>query len=214
MQDAGSAAKKAATGAAGDVTRMSIVDGFFKDDRWVDGTWDFAQFKAADGETDWDAVIDAEMERRRMLEDSPIPSRNEDPVNFDTNMVPWWAWVKRFHLPEAEKLNGRAAMVGYLFAGVVDLASGAGLVEQQARSPAPSSLAWLCLRSPLPHVLVAVVATLFSAAVCTGPAVRACPVTDIVSRWCPRGVRKHSLFAMTTLVCDASSLCPPCSQLL
>ena len=23
-----------------------------------------------------------------------------------------WAWVRRFHLPEAEKLNGRAAMVG------------------------------------------------------------------------------------------------------
>jgi hypothetical protein len=41
-------------------------------------------------------------------------------------MVPWCAWVKRFHLPETEKLNGRAT-VGYL----ADLASGAELLEQQ-----------------------------------------------------------------------------------
>ena len=91
------------------------------------------QFAKADGTTDWDAVIDAEMERRKLLEESPLPSRNDDPVNFDTSMIPWWAWVKRFHLPEAEKLNGRAAMVGYLLAGLVELASGAGLVEQQVR---------------------------------------------------------------------------------
>lgn len=32
---------------------------------------------------------------------------------------------------QAEKLNGRAAMMGYLLAGLVDLATGAGLVEQQ-----------------------------------------------------------------------------------
>lgn len=112
---------------------MQIVDGYFRDDRWVNGTWDFAQFANAKGETDWDAVIDAEMGRRRLLEDTPIPSRNDDPVFFDTNMIPWWAWVRRFHLPEAEKLNGRAAMVGYLAAGLVDLTSGAGLVDQQVR---------------------------------------------------------------------------------
>ena len=34
-------------------------------------------------------VIDAEMARRKMLEDTPIASLNEDPVNFDTGMVPW-----------------------------------------------------------------------------------------------------------------------------
>jgi hypothetical protein len=45
-------------------------------------------------------VIDAEMGRRKMLEDSPIASTNEDPVFFDTAQIPWWAWVKRFHLPE------------------------------------------------------------------------------------------------------------------
>ena len=39
--------------------------------------------------------------------------------------------MKRFHLPEAEKANGRAAMVGYFMALVVDQLSGAGLVEQQ-----------------------------------------------------------------------------------
>lgn len=61
--------------------------------------------------------------------------------------VPWWAWVKRFHLPEAEKLNGRAAMVGYLLAGLVDLASGAGLVEQQARGPFVISYLLARLRS-------------------------------------------------------------------
>ena len=32
-----------------------------------------AAHRAADGETDWDAVIDAEMARRKLLEDSPIP---------------------------------------------------------------------------------------------------------------------------------------------
>lgn len=25
---------------------------------------------------------------------------NEDPVRFDTSEIPWWAWVRRFHLPE------------------------------------------------------------------------------------------------------------------
>jgi hypothetical protein len=110
---------------------MRIVDGKFVDDRWVGGRWDLKRFTAADGETNWDAVIDAEMARRKMLEDSPIPCTNEDPVNFDTAEIPWWAWVRRFHLPEAEKLNGRAAMLGYVLAGLVDLMSGAGLVEQQ-----------------------------------------------------------------------------------
>ncbi len=40
------------------------------------------------------------MERRRLLEESPIPSTNEEPVLFDTAEIPWWAWVRRFHLPE------------------------------------------------------------------------------------------------------------------
>jgi len=45
-------------------------------------------------------VIDAEMQRRKLLEDTPIDSIYGAPVNFDTQSIPWWAWVRRFHLPE------------------------------------------------------------------------------------------------------------------
>jgi len=112
-------------------TVMQIVDGRFKDDRWIDGRWDLSQFAGADGNTDWDRVIDAEIARRKLLEANPIACMNEDPVNFDTSEIPWWAWVKRFHLPEAEKLNGRAAMVGYFLAIFVDKFTGHGLLDQQ-----------------------------------------------------------------------------------
>ena len=54
-------------------------------------------------------VIDVEMERRRLLEQSPIPSTNEEPVLFDTDEIPWWVWIARFHLPEVRQ---RAALVG------------------------------------------------------------------------------------------------------
>ena len=40
------------------------MEGKFYDARWVDGNWDLAQFKGRDGETDWDAVIDAEARAR------------------------------------------------------------------------------------------------------------------------------------------------------
>jgi len=33
-----------------------IVDGKFSDYRWVDGTWNFAEFSDGKGSTDWDAV--------------------------------------------------------------------------------------------------------------------------------------------------------------
>ena len=99
----------------------------WSDPRWVNGTWDLEQFKTKDGETDWNAVIDAEVVHRKALEDCPAVY-DEDGV-FDTSIVPWWVWVKRFHLPEAEKINGRAAMVGYAFAYVIDAAGGAGLVD-------------------------------------------------------------------------------------
>ena len=45
-------------------------------------------------------VIDAEIVRRQLLEESPVPSTNEEPVLFDTAEIPWWAWIRRFHLPE------------------------------------------------------------------------------------------------------------------
>lgn len=49
-------------------------------------------------------VIDAEMARRKLLEESPIASTQEEPVLFDTSEIPWWAWVRRFHLPEVQSL--------------------------------------------------------------------------------------------------------------
>jgi len=128
-KDAGSSVKRKLKGeAVGNV--LQIVEGEFSDFRWVDGRWNYNEFKNGDGNVDWDAVIDAEIARRQMLEESPIASIN-DAVKFDTSEIPWWAWVKRFHLPVAEKLNGRAAMIGYALAIVGEQLSGAGLLEQQ-----------------------------------------------------------------------------------
>jgi len=101
----------------------------FRDPKWVGGTWDVKQFEK-DGKPNWDAVIDAEVKRRKWLEDNPETSSNDDPVVFDTAIIPWWAWVKRFHLPEAELLNGRAAMIGFFMAYLVDSLTGVGLVDQ------------------------------------------------------------------------------------
>ncbi|WCJ25754.1 Light-harvesting complex-like protein 3 isotype 1 chloroplastic [Euphorbia peplus] len=101
----------------------------FVDPRWIGGTWDLNQFRN-DGVTDWDAVIDAEVRRRKWLEGNPESSNNYEPVVFDTAIIPWWAWMKRFHLPEAELLNGRAAMVGFFMAYFVDSLTGVGLVDQ------------------------------------------------------------------------------------
>jgi hypothetical protein len=113
------------------------------------------------------------------LRSCPLPAANEDPVLFDTAEIPWWAWVRRFHLPEvrqktppkrtpsccslllahntwrdvparlnscvfhnlqlqaqAEKLNGRAAMVGYVLALGVDQLTGA----------------WRCVRAVWPCI--------------------------------------------------------------
>ncbi|XP_051144855.1 light-harvesting complex-like protein 3 isotype 1, chloroplastic [Andrographis paniculata] len=103
--------------------------GSFQDPRWVGGTWDLKQFDK-DGKTDWDAVIDAEVKRRKWMEENPQSSSNESPIVFDTSIIPWWAWMKRFHLPEAELLNGRAAMVGFFMAYFVDSLTGVGLVDQ------------------------------------------------------------------------------------
>ncbi|RVX15467.1 Light-harvesting complex-like protein 3 isotype 2, chloroplastic [Vitis vinifera] len=71
-----------------------------------------------------------EVRRRKWLEDNPESSSNDDPVVFDTSIIPWWAWIKRFHLPEAELLNGRAAMIGFFMAYLVDSLTGVGLVDQ------------------------------------------------------------------------------------
>ncbi|GKV10782.1 hypothetical protein SLEP1_g22100 [Rubroshorea leprosula] len=103
----------------------------FQDPKWIGGTWDLQQFKK-DGNIDWDAVIDAEARRRKWLENNPESTSNNDPVVFDTSIIPWWAWMKRFHLPEAELLNGRAAMIGFFMAYLVDSLTGVGLVDQMS----------------------------------------------------------------------------------
>ncbi|VVB08225.1 unnamed protein product [Arabis nemorensis] len=101
----------------------------FEDAKWVNGTWDLKKFEK-DGKTDWDSVIVAEAKRRKWLEDNPETTTNDEPVLFDTSIIPWWAWMKRYHLPEAELLNGRAAMIGFFMAYFVDSLTGVGLVDQ------------------------------------------------------------------------------------
>ncbi|KAI5057443.1 hypothetical protein GOP47_0027458 [Adiantum capillus-veneris] len=123
------AGKDPSASALGKSAPRLAMTGPFEDARWKNGTWDIQQF-TVDGKVDWDAVIDAEVIRRKWLEDNPEASTNEDPVVFDTGIIPWWAWVKRFHLPEAELLNGRAAMVGFFMGYVVDSLTGVGLVDQ------------------------------------------------------------------------------------
>ncbi|CAF2130162.1 unnamed protein product [Brassica napus] len=105
-----------------EVEDMKTTENFtkFEDARWVNGTWDLKQFEK-DGKTDWDDVI---------VSENPETTSNDDPVIFDTSIIPWWAWMKRYHLPEAELLNGRAAMIGFFMAYFVDSLTGVGLVDQ------------------------------------------------------------------------------------
>jgi hypothetical protein len=47
--------------------------------------------------------------RRKWLEGYPEATTTDDAVVSDTSIIlPWWAWMKRFHLPEAENLNGQS----------------------------------------------------------------------------------------------------------
>ncbi|GKV45508.1 hypothetical protein SLEP1_g52580 [Rubroshorea leprosula] len=48
----------------------------------------------------------SEAKRRKLLEVYPEASTNQEPLLFRTSIVPWWAWLKRSDLPEAELLNG------------------------------------------------------------------------------------------------------------
>ncbi|CAN1333840.1 Light-harvesting complex-like protein 3 isotype 1, chloroplastic, partial [Linum perenne] len=75
-------------------------------------------------------LFSAEARRRKWLEQNPESTSNDEPILFDTSIIPWWAWMKRYHLPEAELLNGRAAMIGFFMAYVVDSLTGVGLVDQ------------------------------------------------------------------------------------
>jgi len=131
LDDERKAGKAPAAATLGKENPLAAALGAFDDPRWKNGTWDISMFAGQDGKTNWDAVIDAEVVRRKLLEANPVSSNNDDEVVFDTSIVPWWAWVKRFHLPEAELLNGRAAMIGYASGWLVDAATGVGLVDQQ-----------------------------------------------------------------------------------
>eukprot|EP00889_Picochlorum_renovo_P008889 jgi/Picre1/35919/NNA_003376.t1 len=103
-------------------------DGKFRDYRWSNGRWDMnsAAFKGSDGEIDWDLVIDAEMARRKLLEDTPIPSTNEEPVLFDTAEIPWWAWESFLG-----KLALHICVFGVLFVrNVADIDSIKNLIDE------------------------------------------------------------------------------------
>ncbi|KAG2699163.1 hypothetical protein I3760_07G180400 [Carya illinoinensis] len=101
----------------------------FTDERWKHGTWDLNMF-VNDGKMNWDEVIVAEARRRKFLELYPEALTNEEPVLFRTSIIPWWAWQSRSHLPEAELLNGRAAMVGFFMSYLVDALTGLDVVGQ------------------------------------------------------------------------------------
>ncbi|GFY83559.1 chlorophyll A-B binding family protein [Actinidia rufa] len=101
----------------------------FLDERWKKGTWDLNMF-VKDGKMDWDGVIVAEARRRKFLEVHPEVATNQEPVLFRSSIIPWWAWVMHSHLPEAELLNGRAAMVGFCMAYLLDVLTGLDVVGQ------------------------------------------------------------------------------------
>jgi hypothetical protein len=44
----------------------------------------------------WIIISVAKM--RKWLEGNPESSSNDDPIVFDTSMIPWWAWMKRILL--------------------------------------------------------------------------------------------------------------------
>ncbi|XP_074374543.1 light-harvesting complex-like protein 3 isotype 1, chloroplastic [Apium graveolens] len=101
----------------------------FFDARWKEGTWDLNMF-VNKGKMDWDSVISAEARRRKFVQVHPAVSTNESPVLFKTSIIPWWAWVTHFHLPQAELLNGRAAMIGFFMGYIVDVLTGLNVVSQ------------------------------------------------------------------------------------
>ncbi|KAK8680176.1 hypothetical protein V6N13_109129 [Hibiscus sabdariffa] len=101
----------------------------FEDERWKNGTWDLNMF-VRNGRMDWDGVIVAEAKRRKYLEMYPEACSNQEPVQFRSSIIPWWAWFMRTYLPEAELINGRAAMIGFFMAYVVDGLTGMDLIGQ------------------------------------------------------------------------------------
>ncbi|PIA31000.1 hypothetical protein AQUCO_05300080v1 [Aquilegia coerulea] len=101
----------------------------FNNERWKNGTWDLNMF-VKNGKMDWDSVIVAEARRRKFLEVYPETSTNQTPITFRSSVIPWWAWLRRSYLPEAELINGRAAMVGFFMGYFVDVLTGLDVVGQ------------------------------------------------------------------------------------
>ena len=63
-KDAGAVARLATAKAEAATRAANAGNAVWSDPRWVNGTWDLEQFKTKDGETDWNAVIDAEVVHR------------------------------------------------------------------------------------------------------------------------------------------------------
>ncbi|WCJ36401.1 Light-harvesting complex-like protein 3 isotype 1 chloroplastic [Euphorbia peplus] len=112
-----------------DEQHVSSIYPKFMDERWKKGTWDLNMFVKA-GKMNWDSLIEAEAKRRKFLEMYPGVSTNEEPVLFRSSIIPWWAWLKKSYLPQAELLNGRAAMVGFFMSYCVDALTGLDMVGQ------------------------------------------------------------------------------------
>ncbi|KAD5961497.1 hypothetical protein E3N88_12970 [Mikania micrantha] len=110
-----------------DLTATSGVR--FVDGRWKQGNWDLNMFVKS-GKMDWDALIVAEARRRKFLELFLEEATNQEPVLFRSSIIPWWAWITHYHLPEAELLNGRAAMIGFFMSYLVDVLTGLDVVGQ------------------------------------------------------------------------------------
>ncbi|XP_023551912.1 light-harvesting complex-like protein 3 isotype 1, chloroplastic [Cucurbita pepo subsp. pepo] len=111
----------------------------FTDERWKNGTWDLNMF-VKNGKMDWEGVIVAEAKRRKFLELYPETATNHEPVLFRSSIIPWWAWLTRSYLPQAELLNGRAAMIGFFMAYLVDALTGIGIVGQSGNFISKSAL--------------------------------------------------------------------------
>lgn len=52
-----------------------------------------------------------EAKRRKFLELYPETATNHEPVLFRSSIIPWWAWLTRSYLPQAELLNGNVAIL-------------------------------------------------------------------------------------------------------
>ncbi|KAD5961452.1 hypothetical protein E3N88_12925 [Mikania micrantha] len=72
----------------------------------------------------------AKARRRKFLELYPEETTKQEPFLFRSSIIPWWAWITHSHLPEAELLNGRAAMIGFFMAYLVDVLTGLDVVGQ------------------------------------------------------------------------------------